>query len=200
MCPIVGDAAVSGRGRVVNISQRPTAGCDHGFPSRTRASPSHPRTRKADGTTVQRGDSGVVTVGGMDVQGADPDALLGQRGEQLGVGAISGATGWVVELDNHQNTSRGDPSADHVALVRLPAYQHEGVPAAVMDLEDGAPRELVVDFDLGHLVVTLEGAVVLETDVPDYVPFEGYLGVTAGTGSLAKRHILESWTVETGCW
>ena len=134
------------------------------------------------------------------VQGADPDALLGQRGEQLGVGAISGATGWVVELDNHQNSSRGDPSADHVALVRLPAYQHEGAPVAVMDLEDGSPRELVVDFDLGHLVVTLEGATVLETDVPDYAPFEGYLGVTAATGSLANRHILETWSVETGCW
>ncbi len=134
------------------------------------------------------------------VQGADPDALLGQRGEQLGVGAISGATGWVVELDNHSNSARSDPSADHIALVRLPEYQHEGMPVAVMELEDGTPRELVVDFNLGHLVVTLEGATVLETDVPDYTPFEGYLGVTAATGALANRHILESWTVETGCW
>jgi hypothetical protein len=134
------------------------------------------------------------------VQGADPSTFLGRQGEQLGVGAIAGVSGWVVEVDNHSNGSRGDPSADHVALVALPDFQHVGAPVPVMELEDGVSRRLVVDFNLGHLIVTLEGATVLETDVPLWAPFEGYLGVTAATGALSNRHVLEDWVVETGCW
>jgi hypothetical protein len=132
--------------------------------------------------------------------GADPEDMLGRTGEQLGVGAIPGVTGFAIEVDVHSNASRSDPSADHIALVSLPDYEHVGTPAEVDDLETGEPHELVVDFDEGIVEVSLDGTVVLTETVPDWVEFEGYLGATAATGSAYDRHVLGRWDVLTGCW
>lgn len=132
--------------------------------------------------------------------GAEPDDLLGKTGEQLGVGNIAGVTGFVVEVDVHPNGTRGDPSADHVALVGLPDYQHLSTPYEAPELEDGAPHELVVDFAEGWVTATLDGELAVDDAVPDWVEFEGYLGLTAATGSLTDRHVIEQWGVETGCW
>lgn len=132
--------------------------------------------------------------------GADPEDMLGQTGEQMGVGNISGVTGFVIEVDVHSNGSRSDPSADHIALVSLPDYQHVGTPVEVAELENGVAHELEVDFAEGVVEVSLDGAVVLTESVPDWVAFEGYLGATASTGSLYDRHVLGQWDVLTGCW
>jgi hypothetical protein len=132
--------------------------------------------------------------------GADPADMLGTAGEQLGVGSISGVNGFVIEVDSHPNGPRADPSADHVALVTLPDYQHVGTPVEVAELEDGVPHELYVDFDMGTVQVSMDGVVLLTETVPDWLAFEGYLGATAATGALYNRHVLERWDVETGCW
>jgi len=132
--------------------------------------------------------------------GADPELMLGADGEQLGVGNILGVTGFVVELDVFTNGTRADPVGDHVALVSLPAYQHVGVPVEVAELENSLPHDLFVDFDLGHVEVYLDGVLVLSETVPDWVVFEGYLGLTSATGGQANRHVLEQLDVLTGCW
>ncbi len=132
--------------------------------------------------------------------GADPTKMLGRTGEQMGVGNITGVSGFVVEVDVHQNGARLDPAADHIALVSLPDYQHIGTPYELPDIENGVAHELVVDFNLGEIEVSLDGVVVLTETVPDWVAFEGYLGATAATGALYNKHALERWDVLTGCW
>jgi hypothetical protein len=132
--------------------------------------------------------------------GADPDDMLGAEGEQLGVGNISGVTGFVIEIDVHSNGTRSDPYADHLALVTLPGFQHVGTPVELSEMENSVAHELFVDFAEGVVQVTLDGTVVLTETVPDWVAFEGYLGATAATGSINNRHVLERWDVETGCW
>jgi hypothetical protein len=131
-----------------------------------------------------------------------PDAaeLLGAEGEALGVGEIDGSMGYVVEPDVHCNSNRADPSADHLALVALPDYRHVTPPVDLADLEDGVSRHLDVDFNLGALLVAIDGVVVLDTVIEGYVPFEGYLGVTAATGGSNNLQVAEDWSVETGCW
>lgn len=132
--------------------------------------------------------------------GAAPEDLLGRTGEHLGVGQIAGVSGFVIEVDVHANASRVDPASDHIALVTLPDYQHVGTVAELTDLEDSVARELEVDFNLGVVEVTLDGVTVLSETVPDWVAFEGYLGVTSATGAMYNRHVLERWDVLTGCW
>lgn len=132
--------------------------------------------------------------------GASPGDMLGRTGEQLGVGAISGVTGFVIEVDVHSNGSRGDPAGDHIALVSLPDYAHITTPVEVAELENSVSHHLTVDFNEGLVEVTLDGTLMMSEIVPDWVEFEGYLGVTAATGALYNRHVLERWDVQTGCW
>ncbi len=149
---------------------------------------------------VEPGNCGADGLALAWVGGAAADELLGQAGEALGVGELAGSYGYVVEVDVYQNSDRGDPEEDHLALVSLPTYAHVTTPIEVGELEDGVTRNLSVDFDMGELTVHLDGALLVETSITHYAPFEGYLGVTAATGLCNNRHVIERWEVETGCW
>jgi hypothetical protein len=126
--------------------------------------------------------------------------MLGHTGEQLGVGEITGVTGFVIEVDVHPNSNRGDPYNNHIALVSLPDYTHISTPIEVDDLENSVSHRLTVNFYEGLVEVSLDGTQIMSEMVPNWVEFEGYLGVTSATGGLYNRHVLERWDVQTGCW
>jgi len=121
--------------------------------------------------------------------GANPVA---GSGKWLG---IEGASGCAVEFDTYYN-SESDPDFDnHVAVIRDSVTNHLLV-AESPNLEDGAWHHVQVVFDMGEIWIYLDGDLVASGVVPDFAPFEGFLGFTAATGGHTSTHEIDNVRVE----
>ena len=117
----------------------------------------------------------------------------GWRGEGIGFAGLRNAVG--IELDTYQNRHRGDPAADHLALLLNGVVHRNGSHVVeVGNLEDGRAhalrvtwtpkaKTLAVALD-GERVATFPGAAVRDRLGAGPV----YWGFTAATGRKTNAH------------
>ncbi|MBI2897661.1 MAG: hypothetical protein HYY06_29145 [Deltaproteobacteria bacterium] len=140
------------------------------------------------------GADGLV-FGVFDVDG--PEALGGGGG---GMGAF-GLAGYGVELDTYENPDV-DPNANHVSLYDTGATDELATAADVPPLRCSCWLPVRVELDLGRFIVTVDGEQVLDAAVPDFEPYEAYLGFTAATGGANDVHAIDDVTItfdDQGC-
>jgi murein DD-endopeptidase MepM/ murein hydrolase activator NlpD len=115
---------------------------------------------------------------------------------------FSGADGYAIEFDTFPNSydpykNLANPNDNHVALVKNStstqhlAYQH------LYKVSDDTVRHVVINFDAGHIVVTVAGVKKLDYVIPGYEPFDGYIGFTAGTGEDFNTHVIDNIVFKT---
>lgn len=121
---------------------------------------------------------------------------LGWRGEGLGVAGLQGSVG--IEIDTYQNRHRGDPAADHLALVLngVPYHAHDyGTPLALPNLEDGRLHSFEVNWDPKKDILTINldrnhvasfSGQVLRNHLPEASRL--HWGFTASTGRKTNAH------------
>jgi hypothetical protein len=119
----------------------------------------------------------------------------GSAPTSVGVGGgglgYSGLTGIAVTLDTYQNPP--DPSANFVAVATSgngANLSYAGASNAVGDLRTGTHRVDVAVTATSHLVVTVDGATVL--DVPVTLPANVIPGFTGATGGLTDIHAVRN--------
>ncbi|MBX2815838.1 MAG: hypothetical protein KTR24_07565 [Saprospiraceae bacterium] len=145
-----------------------------------------------------------LMMGCQDEAGADgmvfvfspyPSAA-GYQGEGMGFAGLQPSLG--VEVDTWQNEHLGDPTADHVAIMRdgyVSHFYNLAGPIAIPNVEDCKLHEfsLIWDADRTTLSLELDGSEVVShfiDAVKDifYDDPKVYMGVTAATGKYTNRH------------
>lgn len=109
----------------------------------------------------------------------------------VGGGSIGfdSSNGLGVEFDTFLNPQNNDPGDEHVAIVRDFTSNHlaaANLPRA--SLEDGQWHNMAIRMRNGTFDVTLDGTNRLTYAVPAFTPFDGFFGVTSGTGSAFNEH------------
>lgn len=124
------------------------------------------------------------------------DRRVGYAGEGMGFSGLRPSIG--IEIDTWENEHLGDPSQDHVALLRDGSVAHyrnlEG-PNPIRNIEDCTEHDLRINWYPGRqqLTIHIDGQQVLlyQGDLLREV-FRGndkvYWGVTSGTGQYSNRH------------
>lgn len=131
----------------------------------------------------------------------------GADGGCLGYG-VSGNCGSMtikafhVEFDTWFNS--GDPVTDPTSLnhVELTLDGDPGTHylwADVPSLEDLAWRHVVVEGVGSHLKVSLNGATVIDGDIPNFSFEGGYIGITASTGWATNYHRFDNLQIYDQC-
>jgi glucose/arabinose dehydrogenase len=138
----------------------------------------------ADGLTLALLDAGAAPGGGV-----------GAIGDGLGLAGLP-AVG--VSLDTWENAD--EPSGNFVGVVSsTPSAELLtllGASSAVAELRERPVPVQVTVADGPRLVVTVDGAEVLDVAVPELAP-SVLLGFTAGTGGIPDRHAINSVSVTT---
>ena len=147
------------------------------------------------------------------VGAADGMAFVIQRSAQDASGSAGGSLGYsgisnsiAIELDTFVNGA--DPSDNHVAVhtegtapnsADAPAVAVSGL---VPDLNDGAVHTIRVEYAIGSLRVSVDGAepaVQVDLDIASTLSLgggEAWVGFTAATGGLTQTHDVLSWTFD----
>jgi len=109
------------------------------------------------------------------------------------------AEGFAVEFDTWQNGEFNDPNEEHIGLIEDDVSNHlDFWETNVGELDCNDWRHVTVTNYLGHVKVTWEDDVVIEYDIEDYQPFDGYFGFSAGTGGGANWHIVDNVEIVVG--
>lgn len=117
-----------------------------------------------------------------------PSSAIGRFGGGLG---YEGLTGIAIEVDTYGN-GPSEPTQPFIAVAQ--AHGPVAPPTilaqtpALPELRTAGPHTLVVEFARGRTRVHLDGAHVLTTTVPSYLPFDATFGATAGTGLYTADH------------
>ena len=127
-----------------------------------------------------------------------------RSGEAAAVGGCGGCFaspqfigGIAVEFDTFANG--WDSSSNHVELSLLGDEVPVTLAAANLDqnLQNSGVFDAEVVFDNGRVEVYLSNlekgmqkTLLLDHTIPDFVPFEGYLGFVGTTGALTDRHVI----------
>jgi hypothetical protein len=107
-----------------------------------------------------------------------------------------------VEFDTWYNvgTPVTDPTSDnHVAIHLDGDASNPRLWAAIPSLEDLQWRDVVVTGAGTRLTVTLDGATVIDGDIPGFAFEGGYLGVTGSTGAETNWHRFDNLQVRDRC-
>ena len=111
--------------------------------------------------------------------------------------------GWAVEFDTYRN--QWDPSNNHVGVdslergtitplttVNLEPDLRTGIFEAQVLLEAGR-----VKLYLSNTVQNMPRTLVIDYTIPNYVPFDGYVGLIGQTGADTDKHVIHRarlWT------
>jgi hypothetical protein len=122
-----------------------------------------------------------------------PD-LLGRDGGYLG---YDGLGGYAIEFDTFKNSS--ESSENHIAVIRDDVFNHLYSTDNIPELEDNGWFHCDITFSGGSIKVFLENesiayppTEIIDFDIPSYIPFNAYLGFTAGTGGDGNNHIVDN--------
>lgn len=116
---------------------------------------------------------------------ADRDYSM-SGGEQL---AFNGSGGYGVELDTHYNSSRGDPSDNHIALIKEGVENHL-ITEPLPESEDEQWHHLTVIVEDGECSAFVDNSLKFFYEVE---PTEnGWLGITAATGDGVNLHAVKN--------
>lgn len=106
-----------------------------------------------------------------------------------------GASGIAIEFDRYGNTDFDPVPGKHVGLVRDSIRNHLAY-AEDRRPWDGEWHELEVHVTLDGLTVWLDRELIIEWTDQGLLPFEGYVGFTAGTGGAQERYEIDVWVVD----
>lgn len=149
-----------------------------------------------------------ISLGCKDGDGADGivfgfqpiNTSIGEQGDGMGFGGVSPSIG--IEMDTYQNTNRGDPSADHIAIIKNGDVTHSSVntlagPVSigsngnVEDCQqhslrvkwDATAKKLQVWFDC-ELKLTYTGDIVNTIFGGNPLVFWGFTAATGGSNNV----------------
>ena len=94
-----------------------------------------------------------------------------------------------------RNTDFDPLPGKHVGLVRDSIRNHLAY-AEDRRPWDGEWHELEVHVTLDGLTVWLDRELIIEWTDQGLLPFEGYVGFTAGTGGAQERYEIDVWVVD----
>lgn len=116
-------------------------------------------------------------------------------GGNLGFHSTLPNSGYAIEFDNWAGTN--DPSANHIALVDKSVFTHVKY-ANDSRTEDNNWHQVSVQFDEGHVSVTVDGSLLFEHTITavDYT-FSG-IGFSASTGNWNNNHSIDDFVLRTG--
>ncbi len=121
---------------------------------------------------------------------------VGEEGEGLG---FNGCGGYGVEIDTYQNSGRGDPVYNHVAILEGTVSNHLQIADASAYTEDGKWHHLEVVNRRGVCTVYVDGAQVLQQEgVEANGQYE--IGVTGATGSGYNYHAVRNIQLTEAVW
>jgi hypothetical protein len=142
---------------------------------------------------------------GLSLTVIDKDRMttyLGGSGCGNGYGGDASCTagpalpGWTLEIDTYDNGTSIEPTPnDHIAFTFDGDVDGYSAWAEVPELEDTGWHEMSVIVADPRLIVIMDGVTYIDRDLSGYFGFEGYVGFTAGTGSLTNRHMIDSLEV-----
>ena len=122
-----------------------------------------------------------------------------QISNEIGV-PKSDIPGYGVEFDSWLNPPSdqiGDPSSNHIALIKDSVSNHL---AYTNDprTEDNIWHDALIQFDHGHVVISIDGESVLDNILadPDYT-YSG-IGFSATTGAATNNHIIDNFILRVG--
>jgi hypothetical protein len=105
---------------------------------------------------------------------------------------FNGSLGYGVEFDTYQNPEYGDPTHEHIAVIKDVSSNHLRYETlAIPTLEDGRMHTLHIRLREKTVSVWIDGQRRLNHTITDFTDFEGYLSVTAACGSAFNEHILD---------
>ncbi len=101
--------------------------------------------------------------------------------------AFGGAKGFAVEFDSFPNP--GEVQARHIALLQDETLNE----LVTFVIEVRGSHHVVIDFVSGHLQVFFDGVLVIDFTIPNYTPFDAFMGFTAATGGLDDNHVIKNF-------
>lgn len=105
---------------------------------------------------------------------------------------FNSSLGFGVEFDTYQNTEYGDPTHEHIAVIKDVSSNHLRYETlAIPTLEDGRMHMLHIRLRDKTVSVWIDGQLRLRHTISTFTDFDGYLAVTAACGSAFNEHILD---------
>ncbi len=98
-------------------------------------------------------------------------------------------SGYAVEFDTYYNPSV-DPNEHHIAVLYNSYSNH--LATANVNVEDNQWHSCIIDFNMGHITVTIDNVQRLDYVILNYTPFTGYFGFTAATGGANNWHVIDN--------
>jgi hypothetical protein len=147
---------------------------------------------------------------GISLTALDTDrydgVFLGGDGCGIGFGGGLSCTpgpalpGWSIEVDTHHNAEPEglEPtSAHHVAFYFDGNLSDIAAWAEIPDMEDTGWHSMRVVIAAPHVLVQIDGADLIDTELSGHFDFSAWLGFTAGTGGQTNRHLIDSLEITT---
>ena len=142
---------------------------------------------------------------GMSLTVIDKDRMstyVGGSGCGIGYGGDASCTGgpalpgWTLEIDTYDNGTGVEPTPnDHLAFTFDGDVDGYVAWAELPEMEDTGWHEITVTVADPQLTVVVDGTTYVDPSVSGNFGFGGYVGFTAGTGSLTNRHLIDSLEV-----
>ena len=106
-------------------------------------------------------------------------------------------------MDTYQNP--WDPSNNHVGFNLLTRQELDPLTAVDIDQDLRAgvfDAEVILDADrvmpyLSNETQETDRTLVLDFTIPEFAPFEGYIGLLGKTGALTDRHVIHEARLST---
>jgi hypothetical protein len=121
---------------------------------------------------------------------------VGEQGEGLG---FEGCGGFGVEIDTYENSNRGDPSYNHIAILEDSVSNHLTMADATSFTEDGQWHHLKITNQVGVCTVYVDGNQMLQQTG---VISNGYysIGITAATGGSCNYQAVKNIQLLEADW
>lgn len=101
------------------------------------------------------------------------------------------ADGYAVEFDTYYNSDRDPTSKNHIAILHNSIFNHIAF-TELSELDDNQFHRVHIKFDNGLIQIFFDNMLKLDFLIPNFTPFDGYFGFTAGTGDSTDFHIIDN--------
>jgi hypothetical protein len=112
-----------------------------------------------------------------------------------------GMNGYAIELDTFKNTGNGDPDGNHVGFMLTSNGTHVLTGSPTQSLRSSGVRSAHIRFTASHVHVDVDGAAVLDGDLPasvTFAPDNYWFGFTGASGGLTDHHQISGLTLVVG--
>ncbi len=143
---------------------------------------------------------------GFSITALDVDRMtsfMGAPGCALGYGEAhescidtgEALPGWSVEVDTYYNPYIDPSSNDHLSLTFDGDLDTVAAWSDLEEVEDTGWHILQIDVDAPHITIWMDEMVLVDADVPSFLPFDAYIGFTAATGGDTNEHTIAALEV-----